>query len=377
MPHLASADTPAPATVSAPEMARITGVGRERLRTWERRHGFPTPVRTPNGVRRYLAADVRRVVAIARSIESGVAVADAIRDELASPAPELSTAVAFDRALEDCSEPVIAIAGPAPLRVAWANGITLHSPDAPLVGEDLTAGTMFGGSTLAEFQELMQSTGLEGRVIEVRDWTQRVPRSVTVLAWRLTPTAAEEPTIVLMQLPQLTAAAPPVMTPDLSATTSWVRAADKMQAILREERGLSSAQRALAALLSTTGGLDGFLAIQRPDSLRAATSVTGALPARAIPRVLEGELDRAVGADTITWLSEHAAAALGTPARSRTLVVPLAAGGDRIGALFLVYRDVLDTPAPVPALLLAAGMTVALTLQREHLTAAAATRVAA
>lgn len=365
--------TPAAATISAPEIARVTGVGRERLRTWERRHGFPTPVRMPNGVRRYLAADVRRIVAIARSIESGVAVADAIAQELAQPTRELAAPASFDEALAQCSEAVIAVSGPAPLTIAWANGATLRCPDAPQVGDDLAEADVLLGTALAELHELMHETGEHGRVIELRDWTSRVPRAVSVLAWRLTPSAAEQPTVILMQLPQVGASP---ATPVLDPTTSWSRATAKVRGILAEGRGLGNVQRALAVLLRGTGGVDGFLAVQRPNELRAATSVTGALPGRAIARVQDGELDRAVRSTTVTWLSEHAASPLGTPMRSRTLVVPLMAGGERIGALFLVYPDVLETTDLVNELLLSTGMTIALTLQREHL-AASAPRIAA
>ncbi len=364
--------TPAADSISAPEMARLTGVGRERLRTWERRHGFPTPVRAQNGVRRYRVADVRRIVAVARAIESGAPVGDAIAAELASPTRESAVPTTFDHALAECSEAVLVVTGPAPLRLAWANAATRISPESPQVGDELTA---FSGTALAELRDLMQSTGQQGRVLELRDWTSAVTRTVSVLAWRLTPSAADAPTVVLMQLPQVATAATPA--PSLDPTTSWSRASAKVRGILAEERGLGSAQRALAVLLRTTGGVDGFLAIQRPEALRAATSVTGALPARAISRVLSGELDNAVNASTTTWLSEHAAAALETPSRSRTLVVPLAAGGDHLGALFLVYPDVLDTPPLVTELLLGVGMSIALTLQREHLTATAAARLAA
>jgi hypothetical protein len=50
-------------TVTATRFAALTGVSRERLRTWERRYGFPEPHRTDAGPRRYAVEDVQRVVA--------------------------------------------------------------------------------------------------------------------------------------------------------------------------------------------------------------------------------------------------------------------------------------------------------------------------
>src|SRR6195952_6005146 len=51
-------------TVSATRFSQLTGVSRERLRTWERRHGFPQPVRVGSGPRRYAIADTARVLAV-------------------------------------------------------------------------------------------------------------------------------------------------------------------------------------------------------------------------------------------------------------------------------------------------------------------------
>ena len=45
--------------MSATRFAQLTGVSRERLRTWERRYGFPAPRRVAQGPRRYAVEDVR------------------------------------------------------------------------------------------------------------------------------------------------------------------------------------------------------------------------------------------------------------------------------------------------------------------------------
>src|ERR671931_195801 len=42
-------------TLSATRFAQLTGMSRERLRTWERRYGFPEPRRGGPGARRYAA----------------------------------------------------------------------------------------------------------------------------------------------------------------------------------------------------------------------------------------------------------------------------------------------------------------------------------
>lgn len=59
------------------ELARRTGVSEEALRAWERRYGLVRPARTEGGFRVYDDEDVRRVEAMLRHLESGVAAAEA------------------------------------------------------------------------------------------------------------------------------------------------------------------------------------------------------------------------------------------------------------------------------------------------------------
>lgn len=50
---------------------RETGIGKDTLRVWERRYGFPQPVRGPNGDRLYPEPQVARLRQIKRLIDSG------------------------------------------------------------------------------------------------------------------------------------------------------------------------------------------------------------------------------------------------------------------------------------------------------------------
>lgn len=371
-------DAAAP-TVSAPEMARITGVGRERLRTWERRHGFPMPVRTPNGTRRYFASDVRRVVTAARCVEAGMAVAEAIA-QATSAAPavvEPADGLRLDAALDHCDAPMLALAGPAPLRVVWANRPTVAAPEAPAVGDAVDELTpLFGAVALARLQELMVEEGPHSVVVEHRDWTSTFPSERRSIAWRLPPEAADEPTVVLMQLPDTATvvAAPPAAA---SSSTTWAAALREARLVLQDERGIASVQRSLGALLRATGGLDGFLATQHAGRLRTATSVTGTLAARVCAIEATSTLGLALAGGRVCWLDEASAAGVGAPSRSRTLVVPLHAGGDRIGAAFLLFPAELELDGLVRELLHGYGTTLAATLQREHLAGGIGARASA
>src|SRR3954454_12606668 len=61
------------------EISRRTGVSAPVLRSWERRYGFPEPVRLPNGRRGYHADDVKRIEETLRARQSGLSLAAAIR----------------------------------------------------------------------------------------------------------------------------------------------------------------------------------------------------------------------------------------------------------------------------------------------------------
>jgi MerR family transcriptional regulator, light-induced transcriptional regulator len=51
--------------------SRLTGVSSDTLRMWERRYGFPKPVRNESHVRMYTDADIERLVLISRALKAG------------------------------------------------------------------------------------------------------------------------------------------------------------------------------------------------------------------------------------------------------------------------------------------------------------------
>ncbi|MCW3067297.1 MAG: transcriptional regulator, MerR family, partial [Solirubrobacterales bacterium] len=124
-------------TVSATRFAELTGVTRERLRTWERRFGFPKPRRQGAGPRRYAVEDVPRVLAVRRRAEQGVplpaAIAEAHRVRGARrPGPE-----SFAAAAEHVPQPLGLLSGPEPVRLAWGNLALRGAGVAPGDGEAL------------------------------------------------------------------------------------------------------------------------------------------------------------------------------------------------------------------------------------------------
>lgn len=72
-------------------VVRETGVTADVLRKWEIRYGFPQPVRSPTGARRYPLGQVGLLLQIKRLINSGVRAGDAIRQAVSGGIPEKET----------------------------------------------------------------------------------------------------------------------------------------------------------------------------------------------------------------------------------------------------------------------------------------------
>lgn len=60
-----------PAMMSIGAVERDTGLGKDTLRVWERRYGFPQPLRDANGERVYSSAQVERLRLIKRLMDQG------------------------------------------------------------------------------------------------------------------------------------------------------------------------------------------------------------------------------------------------------------------------------------------------------------------
>lgn len=78
-PHLSQAATmsqnspepPAPTPWSIADIERDTGLGKDTLRVWERRYGFPQPLRDARGDRVYDQAQLERLMLVKRLLDAG------------------------------------------------------------------------------------------------------------------------------------------------------------------------------------------------------------------------------------------------------------------------------------------------------------------
>ena len=92
-------------------MERQTGLGKDTLRVWERRYGFPTPSRDAHGERRYDEAQLQRLRLIKRLLDAGQ------RPHQVVPLPEAELQTRLQERLQaqglglvglQCAEPLLA-----------------------------------------------------------------------------------------------------------------------------------------------------------------------------------------------------------------------------------------------------------------------------
>ncbi|MDQ8045203.1 MAG: MerR family transcriptional regulator [Solirubrobacteraceae bacterium] len=356
-----------PVTVSGAEMSRLTGVDRERLRTWERRHGFPEPVRSRNDVRRYKVEDVRHVAAISQLAAAGVPLREAIDSVLAKT--DEPTAITTLGALDHAPTPAIAVSGPTPLTVAWVNGTMACHAGAPLVGDDLAVALPSLDQAAREsIRRILGSTSTEPTVITHTDWTGAFPVPRRSIAWRLE-TADGSPIALLLQLPEA-AVAPPVVSPTALAvqqqSSTWSTALASARRALQLDHGLASVQRSVGALATGAGASDGFLVLGRGEQLRVASSVRGTVTSRIVDRSACSDLVRSVIDGEVDWLGAASKRALGINPNASAVVVPLVASGERLGVTVLLFRAELALGDAARDLLLTYGAMAAATLLRER-----------
>jgi DNA-binding transcriptional MerR regulator/methylmalonyl-CoA mutase cobalamin-binding subunit len=71
-------------------VARLTGISEATLRAWERRYGFPSPVRGKNNYRSYSREEVEALCRVAALLEEGFSASEAIGQVRAVPEANLS-----------------------------------------------------------------------------------------------------------------------------------------------------------------------------------------------------------------------------------------------------------------------------------------------
>jgi DNA-binding transcriptional MerR regulator len=348
--------------VSAARFAEVTGVSRERLRTWERRHGFPVPARVGSGPRRYALADAPRVMAVRRAVEAGVPLPAAIAAGVAreaAPGP-----AAFEAALEELPLPALLATGPEPLRVAFANAALRAAPAAPVVGEELGAAPalaeLFAGPVAA--RELALGLRPLGRVVAYR---VPVPPGAPplVAAVALEAAGEREARRAAAELERQVAA--------LSERAGWLD---------RWLEGLAGVARAFqvdptpAALDAGTDTLirqlraaDGVVATYAAGQLLVPRSRRGLLGPATVTITPHVALAVALRDAEPLWLEPAARRALELPPGLHALAAPVLAAGETLGVLLLLVGQAHELGRDERRLLAAVSSALGFALLRDRL----------
>lgn len=327
-------------TVTAQEMARLTGVGRERLRTWERRHGFPIPTQSEHGNRQYRADDVSRVIAVRQLAQQGVPLAQAIPAVIDGALVDDASLDSLGPALDHADAPAVALGGPLPLRVLWANAQAREaSPDLE-VGQTLDANHPWLTRTAIDgVERLMADERDDALVVDHGPGADGAPRTQS-LAWRASTLRSGHPVVVVMGLPEGSAVQPTgaIDAGALQAEVGrWVDGVSRARQVLATHTGLAGAQRSLRSLRESLGAIDAFLVFPDREHLRCATSVRRIIGSRVVASSDCAALGAGLTAGDVVWLPAADGRALGVPAGMRAISIPLVAGGVRIGATIIVF----------------------------------------
>jgi MerR family transcriptional regulator, light-induced transcriptional regulator len=364
--------------VSATTFAQLTGVSRERLRTWERRHGFPAPQRTGDGPRRYRMRDVPRVVAVRRAFEEGVPLAEAVARTAHDDSAGEIGAEAFCAIVEHLPLPVAVLSGPEPLAVAYVNptlarlaGVSGAGSERETLARALAAGEC--GATL----RTLFAGGHEDLVCTHPSWDGGDGEGRSI-AFRLPASADERPLIAMagMEADRERALATQVdaLQREVDALRGrderhvrWMEAIARLSAELQIEAGAATRDSALDTLVRQLNATDAALAVYLSGQLAVASSRRGSLGPGMLTVAGHPAVARALRDANPAWLEPAAAAALGVPEGLHTCGVPIVVAGETLGLVLLLFSEPEEISADVRRLLTAVSAAVGFALLRDRL----------
>ena len=365
-------------TVSATMFAQLTGVSRERLRTWERRHGFPAPHRVGNGPRRYRVRDIPRVVSVRRASEEGIPIAAAIEgSSFDEPTAEIS-AESFAAIVEHAPLPVAALSGPEPLSIVYVNGVlaTLAGASGARAGLDRIARALSGSPSGDQLRALFAAEHEESLCEHPRwDGGRGEARSI---AFRL-PVQPGQPPLVAMV--GIEADRERALSTEVAALqrellvlrerderhVRWIEAIARLAAEFQVEASTAARDSALDTLVRQLNATDAALATYLSGQLAVASSRRGSLGPAMITVTAHPAVARALRDAHAAWLEPAAAAALGVPAGLYACGVPIVVAGETLGLVVLLFDEPEEISPDVQRLLTAVSAAVGFALLRDRL----------
>jgi hypothetical protein len=369
-------------TVSATEFAELTGISRERLRTWERRFGFPRPVRVDQGPRRYALSDAARVVAVRRAAQEGVPLARAIEESAGSSVPAVSPAMLAGVAAT-APTPILLVSGPQPLRVAWINASSREPAGAGgglEVGVELERLSWFMGSDLERTLHTLFAGDAPALECAHPAWdgSDLIERSV---AFRLPFEPGEAPTVALIGVDRADEQLARREVGELRGRLARMRAREKrlerwigLTASLAE-RFQREADDGVLTLVTDMmvrglGAIDAGIAVYETGELALRASSRGVLGSHTVTVTGYDDLAALMHAGTPGWLAQASGGAFGAPAGLHALAVPIVVVAETLGLLLVLFDERTELSDDARQLLTVVSAGLGFMLLRARLVAA-------
>ena len=382
--------------VSATRFATMTGVSRERLRTWERRYGFPRPRRVARGPRRYELSDAARVVAVRRAAEQGVPLREAIADTPAT-APAGVSASTLQAIPERLPAPVLLVSGPAPIRVEYVNPALAERIGSVVPGTDLAqVAPWLAGSECESALAALFAGGARTCECVHPAWSAfatETARSVFGTETARSPVGTETARSLLYLLPVEPGRSPLVAMVELDAPDErevrselsavktdrdrlrttvdtrdrWVLATAELAALFQHETGPALLHATAETIVRRLPPIDAGVAVYMGGELALGSSTRGLLGPRMVTVTAHADIAAVLRDGAAAWLEPSTAAAFGAPADVVVLAVPVAVVGETLGAVLLVMDEPRPITGEVQTLLTVLSAAIGFALLRERL----------
>jgi hypothetical protein len=374
-------------TVTATRFAELTGVSRERLRTWERRYGFPRPRRIGSGRRRYYVADAAPVVAVRRAADDGVPLPEAIASARVAVSPR-RVPDGLARAVEHLPAPLLLVSGPAPLRVRWVNQAwsSLAPTPAP-EGELASAAPWLPGSPLEQALERLFATDARSARCAHPPFGGAPGELVESLLYRVPAGGDGEDELVAIaqlerpaqdgrgdgtELADLRERAG-VVEQRLALHDRWMVAVAELAALYQRDSGPALLQATADTIVRRLPPIDAGIGVYMGGELALGSSSRGMLGPRMVTVTAHADLAQVLRERAAAWLSPGSAAAFGADAGAHVLAAPVTVVGETLGAILFVLEERIELDDELRQLLSVLSAAVGFALLRDRLVEAART----
>jgi len=358
----------------------MTGVSRERLRTWERRYGFPRPLRVGRGPRRYDLVDAARVVAIRRAAEQGVPLTDAIAASHDATLPAGVSASTLQAIPERLPAPVLLLSGPEPVRIEYVNPALAERIGSPAAGTELAeVAPWLAGSECESALRALFAGSTPTRACVHPAWSgASTTETARSLLYVLPVEPGRAPVVAMVEVD-----APDErdLRSEVAALTTdrdelrrlvnrhdrWIIATSELAGLFQRESGSALLQATAETIVRRLPPIDAGVAIYMGGELALGSSTRGLLGPCMVTVTAHADIGAVLRNGAPAWLGPSTAAAFGAPVDVRLLAVPVAVLGETLGAILLVLDEARAIEGEIAQLLSVLSAAIGFVLLRDRL----------